>query len=86
MPKSEVISLDEAKEAEIEIKKQIAGAGSNIADTVRRLNEIYGTKETPQAVTRQIKQGTLQWWKILRIADVLGYELVWKKKERTDKQ
>lgn len=81
MPRNEILLPEEAATAETELKKQIAGAGSNIADTVRRLNERYGTKETPQAVTRQIKQGTIQWWKVLRIADVLGYEVVWRKRD-----
>jgi len=81
MPKMEAIPEIEAREIELEIKKQIAGAGSNVSDTVRRLNEQYETMDTPQTVTRQLKQGILPFWKVLRIANVLGYEIVWKKRE-----
>ncbi len=80
MPRSEAIPEAEARDIEFEIKKQIAGAGSNVSDVVRRLNEKYGTNDTAPNVTRQLKQGTLPVWKMLRIAAVLGYEIQWHKK------
>jgi hypothetical protein len=81
VPRSEAIPADEARDIEFEIKKQIAGAGSNVSDVVRRLNEKYGTHDTAPNITRQLKQGTLPVWKLLRILDVLGYEIAWRKKE-----
>ena len=81
MPKMDAVPEEEAREIELEIKKQIAGAGSNVSDAVRQINEKYGTADTPQTVTRQLKQGIIPYWKLLRIADVLGYEIVWKKRE-----
>ena len=80
MPKMEGVPEPEARDIEHEIKKQIAGTGSNVSDTVRRLNEHYGTVDTPQTVTRQLKQGNIPFWKVLRIAKVLGYEIQWHKK------
>lgn len=82
MPKMDAVPESEAREIEFEIKKQIAGAGSNVSDTIRRLNEKYDTADTPQTVTRQLKQGNIPFWKVLRIADVLGYDIVWRKKEK----
>lgn len=80
MPKTDKLPESEAREIEFEIKKQLAGAGSNVSDIVKRLNEKYGTADTPQAVTRQLKQGTLPFWKVLRIADILGYKIEWLRK------
>jgi len=80
MPKTDKLPEDEAREIEFEIKKHLAGAGSNVSDIVKRLNEKYGTSDTPQAVTRQLKQGTLPFWKVLRIAAILGYKIEWAQK------
>ena len=80
MPRTEGIPDEEAREIEFLLKKQIAAAESNVSDTVRRLNEQYGTGDTPQTVTRQLKQGNIPFWKVLRIAAVLGYEIRWEKK------
>lgn len=80
MPKIDAIPDTEAREIEFEIKKHIAGAGSNVSNAVRRINEKFNTVDTPQTVSRQLKQGIIPFWKVLRIADVLGYEIVWRKK------
>jgi hypothetical protein len=81
MPRSPRVPKDEALQIEFDFKKHISGANSNVSDVVRRLNEKYGTAETPQAVTQQLKQGTMPVWKQNRIADILGYEIVWEKRE-----
>ncbi|MCM0759691.1 hypothetical protein M7775_14115 [Sporomusa sphaeroides DSM 2875] len=81
MPKMDAVPEYEAQEIELEIKKELAGAGSNVSDAVRRINGMFGTNDTPQTVTRQLKHGILPHWKLRRIAAALGYEIVWKKKE-----
>ncbi len=48
MPRTEGIPAEEAREIEFLLKKYLAGAGSNVTDTVRQLNEKYGTADTPQ--------------------------------------
>lgn len=83
MPRTEALPASEITEIEFELKKYIAGAGSNVSDVVKRLNEKYGTTDTPQAVTRQLKQGTIPFWKVLRIADVLGYKVEWTRKKES---
>jgi hypothetical protein len=82
MPRSVGIPPDEARDIEFDIKKQVANAGSTMADTIKKLNEKYGTNDTHPTVTRQLKQGNIPYWKILRIADVLGYEVKWVKKDK----
>ncbi len=81
MPKTEPIHDNEKQTIEHGIKREIAGAGSNVSDTARRLNEKFGSSELPANLLRQISSGTIPFWKVLRIADVLGYELIWKKRE-----
>ena len=81
MPKMDAVPEEEAREIELEIKREVAGVGSNISDTVRQMNEQYATTDTPQTITRQLKQGNIPYWKVRRIANVHGLELVWKKKE-----
>lgn len=70
MPRTEGIPAEEAREIEFFLKKFLSAVGSNVTDTVRLLNETYGTADTPQAVTRQLKKGTIPFWKVLRMAAV----------------
>ncbi|TCL39983.1 hypothetical protein EV210_101183 [Anaerospora hongkongensis] len=81
MPRSPRVPKEEALQIEFEFKKHINAAGSNVTDTVRRLNEEYGTTETPQAVTQQLKNGTMPVWKQNRIAKVLGFKIKWEREE-----
>lgn len=83
MPRTEGIPENEAREIEFLIKKYLAGSGSNLSDIARQLNEKYDSVESVQAISRQLKKGTLPFWKVLRMASVLGYELEWRKKEST---
>lgn len=79
MPRTEPIPTSEVETIANHIKREIAGAGSNISDTAQKLNEMYRSADTPMSLARQIRQGTIPFWKVLRIADVLGYEIVWRK-------
>jgi len=74
LEKEEVIQIERA------IKGLMAGSGSNATDTMRRLNEKYGTSETPQAFIRQLKTGTIPYWKVLRIASLFGYKVIFEEK------
>jgi len=80
MPKKEPVSTDEIKAIENGIKREIAGAGSTMTDTAKRITEKYGHPVDLPSFSRQIRQGTIPFWKVLRIADVLGYKIEWTKK------
>lgn len=80
MPRTSRVPSDEARKIELWIKKQIVGAGSNVTEVTRLLNAKYNNGETPQVLTQQLKQGTIPFWKVLRIASVLGCEIEWKDK------
>lgn len=81
MPKKEPVSAEEIAAVENMIRGNIAGAGSNVTDTARRIAEQYKHPVDMPSFSRQIREGTIPFWRVLRIADVLGYEIVWKKKE-----
>ncbi len=81
MPKKEPVSTEEIEAIENSIKREMAGAGSNITDTAKRISEKYGHPVDMPSFSRQIREGTIPFWRVLRIADVLGYEIVWKKKD-----
>jgi uncharacterized protein (UPF0248 family) len=80
MPKKEPVSIEEIETVENTIKGNIAGAGSNVTDTAKRIAEKYGHPVDMASFSRQIREGTIPFWRVLRIADVLGYEIVWKRK------
>jgi len=82
MPKKEPVSIEEIETVENMIKGSIAGAGSNVTDTAKRIAEKYGHPVDMASFSRQIREGTIPFYRVLRIADVLGYEIVWKKRER----
>lgn len=84
MPRTEPLPPTEIEKIANSIKMQIAGRGSNISDTARKLNEVYGTTDTPQSLARQINQGTIPYWKVLRIANVLRYQISWSNKYAID--
>lgn len=80
MPKVKPMSTEEIETVANILKREIAGAGSNIADTAKKLTETYGSSDTGASLARQIRQGTIPFWKVLRIAKTLGYEITWNKK------
>lgn len=86
MPKKEPVSTGEIEALANSIKREIAGAGSSISDTAKRLSEKYGHPVDMPSLSRQIREGTIPFWRVLRIADVLGYEIVWKKKEGVSRE
>lgn len=80
MPRTEPIPTEEIEAVANHIKREIAGAGSNISETAKILSDTYNSTDSGQALARQIREATIPFWKVLRIAKVLGYEIVWKKK------
>lgn len=80
MPKKEPVSTKEIETVENIIKGNIAGAGSNITDTAKRMTEKYGHPVDMASFSRQIREGTIPFYRVLRIADVLGYKIEWTRK------
>lgn len=83
MPKKEPVSKEEIEAVENMIRGNIAGAGSNVTDTAKRIAEKYGHPVDMPSFSRQIREGTIPFWRVLRIADVLGYEIKWQKNKQS---
>lgn len=81
MPKIEPISADEKENIGRSIKKELAEVGSSVSEAARRLNNEYKSSEVPSNLLRQINNGTIPHWKVLRIAKVHNLKLVWQKND-----
>lgn len=64
------------------IKGQIALNNLTAKEVHRRLVERFGRTDTFQNFSIKINRQTLKYDEILEIADVLGYEIIWKEKEK----
>lgn len=60
---------------EFMIKKIIAESDISINKCVQLLNERFDSSDTSQTVVRQLKQGNMPFWKVMRIAETLGYKI-----------
>lgn len=66
-----------------EIKSYIALSGWTIADIVKEINKDRDNESqtTPQNLSNKLSRGTIKYSEILQIADIIGYEIKWIKKE-----
>lgn len=65
------------------IKAQITCSGHTLTQLVELLNKKYNKNTTVQNLSNKLTRETISHKEILEIADVLGYEIIWK--EKTDK-
>lgn len=71
---------DEIKNA---VKAEISKAGSNVSQAVKRMNEKYTDRQENQAnFNSSINRASLPIWKYYRLADALGYDIFWEKREK----
>lgn len=62
------------------IKGYIAQNNLSIRELHKRLVEKYNRDDSVQNFTNKVTRQTLKYNEILQIADVLGYEIIWKVK------
>lgn len=63
-----------------DIKAYIVKSGHTITEVNNKLNQKYNRNHTPQNLSKKISTGTLKYKEALEIADVIGYEIEWRKK------
>lgn len=64
------------------IKAKIAEQGETMRGVVRKMNEMYPDRvEYDPGTINQINAGNMPYWKVVRMATALGYEIQWVKKE-----
>ncbi|HZG16913.1 MAG TPA: DUF6471 domain-containing protein [Candidatus Bathyarchaeia archaeon] len=63
-----------------DIKSIITRSGWTMSDVVRALNEKHGRNDSVQNLSNKLSKGTLRYREAVEIADVMGYEIEWRKK------
>ena len=64
-----------------EIKAQIVRAGMTMQQVVELLSDEYGWSDSVSNFSNKLARGSLRYEEAVQLAEVLGYEIVWKKKE-----
>ena len=64
-----------------ELKAQIVRAGMTMQQVVDLLSDEYGWSDSVSNLSAKLQQKNIHYKKILELADVLGYEIVWQKKK-----
>ena len=64
-----------------EVKAQIVRAGMTMQQVVDLLSDEYGWSDSVSNFSNKLARGSLRYEEAVQLAEVLGYEIVWKKKE-----
>lgn len=64
-----------------EIKAYIVHSGWTITNLNDELNKLNGTNSSVQNLSNKIRKGSLKYSEVLQIAEIIGYEIKWIKKE-----
>lgn len=63
------------------VKIALAKEDISLTELVKKLNKKYNRNDTIQNLSKKINNGTLKYREAEEIAAVLGFEIVWTKKE-----
>ena len=63
-----------------EIKAQIVRAGMTMQQVVDLLSDEYGWSDSVSNFSNKLARGSLRYEEAVQLAEVLEYEIVWKKK------
>ncbi|WP_432408614.1 LLM class flavin-dependent oxidoreductase [Wukongibacter sp. M2B1] len=64
-----------------EVKAYVATEGIEMKKLVEMINEKYGKNDSLSNLSNKLTRGTIKYREVKEIADVLGYEIEWKKKQ-----
>ena len=73
------------KKAEVyrnEIKSYIVRAGMTMTEVVEYLSDEYGWSASVPNLSGKLRRGSLRYGEAVELADALGYDIIWKKRER----
>ena len=62
-----------------EIKSYIIREGMTMGEVVEKLAEEHGWSASVPNLSGKLRRGSLRYREAVELADVLGYEIVWKK-------
>ena len=63
-----------------EIKAQIIRAGMTMQEVVDLLSDEYGWSDSVSNLSNKLQRESLRYTEAVQLAEVLGYEIVWKKR------
>ena len=63
------------------IKSKIILAGMTMRDVVEMLHLKYGRSDSVSNLSGKLSRGSLRYDEAMEIADVLGYDIVWKRRD-----
>ena len=63
-----------------EIKSYIVRAGMTMSEVVDYLADEYGWSNSVPNLSGKLKRGSLRYGEAVELADVLGYDIVWRKR------
>ena len=63
-----------------EIKAHIVQEGTTMSEVVRTLAVVHGWSASVPNLSDKLKRGTLRYSEAIELADVLGYDIVWRKR------
>lgn len=63
-----------------EIKSMIVRSGMTMQQVVDMLSDEYGWSDSISNFSNKLTRGSLRYSEAIQIAEVLGYEIVWKKR------
>ena len=79
---TKIIPPEEQMELERFMRANLAAAGENVKSAMDKMNEIYDDRTEYYATTlKQIQGGNMPLWKVVRLANALGYEVKWIKRQ-----
>ena len=64
-----------------EIKAQIVRAGFTMQEVVELLSDEYGWSGSVSNLSAKLQRESIRYKKVVELADVLGYDIVWKKRK-----
>lgn len=64
-----------------EIKSYIVRAGMSMTETVGMLAAQYGWSGSVPNLSGKLRRGSLRYTEAVELADVLGYDIIWKKRK-----
>ena len=63
-----------------EIKAQIIHAGMTMQEVVDLLSDEYGWSDSVSNLSNKLQRESLRYTEAVQLADVLGFEIVWRKR------
>ena len=63
-----------------EIKARIVQEGTTMSELVRKLSVVYGWSASVPNLSDKLKRGTLRYSEAIELANILGYDIIWKKR------